>query len=185
MQLVSYFGVRGKRPKKVLCAPDSFKESLSAPRAAAAMAAGARQADASIECDPCPIADGGEGSLEVLSEALGGTLHRMTVTGPLAEPVAARYGISGDESVGLVELAEASGLGLVPPACRDPARTTSFGTGELIAAAAARGCKTVIVCIGDSATIDGGAGIAQAFPRLHGFSRRLERPFTTTSIDRG
>ncbi len=154
--------MRGNTAKKVLCAPDSFKESLSAPRAAAAMAAGVRQADASIDCDPCPIADGGEGSLEVLSEALGGTLHRMTVTGPLAEPVGARYGISGDESVGLVELAEASGLGLVPPACRDPARTTSFGTGELIAAAAARGCKTVIVCIGGSATIDGGAGIAQA-----------------------
>ena len=126
------------------------------------MAVGVRQADAAIDCDLCPIADGGEGSLEVLSDALGGTLHRMTVTGPLAEPVAARYGISGDESVGLVELAEASGLGLVAASRRDPARTTSFGTGELIAAAAKRGCETVIVCIGGSATVDGGAGIAQA-----------------------
>ena len=126
------------------------------------MAAGVRQADPAIRCDPCPIADGGEGSLEVLSDALGGKLHRMTVTGPLGEPVEARYGISGDESVGLVELAEASGLGLVAASRRDPARTTSFGTGELIAAAAKRGCETVIVCIGGSATIDGGAGIAQA-----------------------
>ena len=126
------------------------------------MAAGVRQADAAMKCDPCPIADGGEGSLEILSAALGGTLHRMTVTGPMAEPVVARYGISGDESVGLVELAEASGLGLVAPACRDPARATSFGTGELIMAAAERGCRTVIVCIGGSATVDGGAGIAQA-----------------------
>ncbi len=162
IQAVSYFGVRGNTAKKVLCAPDSFKESLSAHEAAAAMAAGVRQADAAIDCDLCPIADGGEGSLEVLSDALGGTLHRMTVTGPLAEPVEARYGISGDESVGLVELAEASGLGLVGAECRDPARTTSFGTGELIMAAAARGCETVIVCIGGSATVDGGAGIAQA-----------------------
>ncbi len=126
------------------------------------MAAGVRQADAAIECDPCPIADGGEGSLEVLSAALGGVLHRMTVTGPMGESVVARYGISGDGSVGLVELAEASGLGLVAPATRDPTRTTSFGTGELIAAAAERGCETVIVCIGGSATIDGGTGIAQA-----------------------
>ncbi len=154
--------MRGNRAKKVLCAPDSFKESLSSREAAAAMAAGVRKADATIECDPCPIADGGEGSLEVLSEALGGTLHRMTVTGPLGEPVEARYGISGDESIGLVELAEASGLGLVAPAGRDPTRTTSFGTGELIVDAAARGCETIIVCIGGSATVDGGAGIVQA-----------------------
>jgi glycerate kinase len=154
--------VSGYTAKKVLCAPDSFKESLSAPGVAGAMVAGVRQANAAIDCDPCPIADGGEGSLEVLSEALGGMLHRMTVTGPLGEPVVARYGISGDESVGVVELAEASGLGLVAPAARDPDRTTSFGTGELIAAAAERGCETVIVCLGGSATIDGGAGIAQA-----------------------
>ncbi len=152
--------MRGNTAKKVLCAPDSFKESLSAHRAAEAMAAGVRQAAGATKCDLCPIADGGEGSLEVLSDALGGTLHRMTVTGPLAEPVEARYAIAG--TTGVVELAEASGLGLVVPERRDPTRTTTFGTGQLIAAAAARGCETVIVCIGGSATVDGGAGIAQA-----------------------
>ncbi len=152
--------MRGNTAKKVLCAPDSFKESLSAAKVAAAMAVGVRQADAAMKCDRCPIADGGEGSLEVLSGALGGMLHKITVMGPLAEPVEARYAIAG--TTGIVELAEASGLGLVAPEHRDPTRTTTFGTGELIADAAKRGCKTVIVCIGGSATVDGGAGIAQA-----------------------
>jgi len=86
----------------------------------------------------------------------------MTVTGPLGEPVQARFGVSADGRTGLVELAEASGLALVDPARRDPTRTTSRGTGELIAAASERGCSTVIVCLGGSATADAGTGIVQA-----------------------
>lgn len=126
------------------------------------MAAGVRGADAGVECDCCPVADGGEGSLEVLSGALGARLHRTTVTGPLGEPVQARFGVSPDGRTGIVELAEASGLGLLGAGRRDPGRTTSYGTGELIAAAARRGCVSVIVCVGGSATIDGGTGIVQA-----------------------
>ncbi len=126
------------------------------------MAAGVRRAGAGIACDCCPIADGGEGSLEVLSAVLGGILHRTTVTGPLGEPVQARFGVSQDGRTGLVELAEASGIGLLAPRLRDPGRTTSYGTGELIAAAARRGCVSVIVCVGGSATVDGGTGIVQA-----------------------
>ncbi len=158
----SYFGVDGKRLKNVLCAPDSFKETLTAARAAEALAAGIGRADAGVACDRCPVADGGEGTLEVLSAALGGSLHRMTVSGPLGEPVQARFGVSGDGRTGLVELAEASGLALVAAARRDPTRTTSRGTGELIAAASDRGCATVIVCLGGSATVDAGTGIVQA-----------------------
>lgn len=157
-----YFGVAGKRLQNVLCAPDSFKESLTAARAAEAMAAGVLQADRGLGCDRCPVADGGEGTLEILTGALGGRLHRRLVSGPLGEPVEASFGISADGATGIVELAEASGLALVAPGRRDPAHATTRGTGELIAAAAARGCSTVIVCLGGSATVDGGAAIAQA-----------------------
>ena len=155
-------GVKGKTLKNVLCAPDSFKETLTAARVAEALAAGVSRAEARLSCDRCPVADGGEGSLEVLSAALGGSLHRMAVTGPLGEPVHARFGVTGDGRTGLVELAEASGLALAEPARRDPTRTTSRGTGELIAAAWDRGCRTVIVCLGGSATVDAGTGIVQA-----------------------
>ena len=126
------------------------------------MAAGIRGAIGGALCDCCPVADGGEGSLDVLAGALGAVLHRTTVTGPLGEPVQARFGVSPDGRTGIVELAEASGLGLLATGRRDPGRTTSYGTGELIAAAARRGCVTVIVCVGGSATIDGGTGIVQA-----------------------
>lgn len=164
-----------KRLPKVLCAPDSFKESLTAVEVAAAMAAGVGKG-----CDQCPIADGGEGSLDVLADALGGQVYGVNVTGPLGEPVEARFATGPDDRIGIVELAEASGLGLVPPDRRDPARMTSFGTGELIRAAAARGCESIIVCIGGSATVDGGAGIVQAlggvFTDRHG--RVIDRPMT-------
>ena len=143
----------GRRLARTICAPDSFKETLSAADAAAAMEAGVAGADPAIGCQRCPVADGGEGSLDVLTEAVGGTLHEITVTGPLGKPVRARFGVAGDGTTGLVELAEASGLGLVAPSARDPTRTTTYGTGELIAAAVAAGCETVIVCIGGSATV--------------------------------
>ncbi len=145
----------------ILCAPDSFKETMPARDVAEAMASGIERAGHG-PCDRCPVADGGEGSLDVLAEALSASIERRTVTGPLGEPVRARFGIADGGQVGIVELAEASGLALVPPHRRDPTQTTTRGTGELIAAAAAMGCTTVIVCLGGSATVDGGAGIAQA-----------------------
>ena len=126
------------------------------------MAAGVGRADETIVCDQCPVADGGEGSLDALIGATQGTIYRTIVTGPLGEPIEVRYGIAGDQRTGLVELAEASGLTLIPSDDRDPTRTTTYGTGELIAAAADRGCATIILCIGGSGTIDGGVGIAQA-----------------------
>lgn len=151
-----------KRLERVVCAPDSFKETLSAQAVAAAMAVGVGRVDESIVCDQCPVADGGEGSLDALISATKGTIYRAIVTGPLGESIEARYGITGDQKTGVVELAEASGLTLIPSDDRDPTRTTTYGTGELIAAAADRGCETIILCIGGSGTIDGGVGIAQA-----------------------
>lgn len=151
-----------KRLERVVCAPDSFKETLSAQAAASAMAVGVGRVDEMIVCDQCPVADGGEGSLDALISATKGTIYRAIVTGPLGESIEARYGITGDQKTGVVELAEASGLTLIPSDDRDPTCTTTYGTGELIAAAADRGCETIILCIGGSGTIDGGVGIAQA-----------------------
>ncbi len=147
---------------RILCAPDSFKGSITAAGAADAMAAGVRDADATLEVDPCPIGDGGEGSLAVLAASMGGRLRAATVTGPSGNGVSARWGVADGGRTGLVELAQASGLGLVATADRDPMRTTSFGTGELIRRAAEAGCTRTIVLLGGSATCDGGAGIAQA-----------------------
>lgn len=146
----------------IICAPDSFKESINAVDAARAMAAGVRDADGRYMPDICPIADGGEGTLQALISAMGGRIDAARVTGPLGDPVDARFGIIADGTTGIVELAQASGLAIVPKARRDPMRTTTYGTGELIRLLAERGCHTVIVCIGGSATVDGATGIAQA-----------------------
>ena len=118
------------------------------------------------------MADGGEGTVEALVEATGGRYREAIVTGPLGEPVSARYGLLGDGRTAVVEMASASGLVLVPPDRRDPMRASTFGTGELILAAIAAGADRLIVGIGGSATNDGGAGMAQALgipaPRRRG-----------------
>lgn len=158
----------------VLCAPDKFKESVSALEAAQAMAAGAQAADTRVQADVCPVGDGGEGTLDSLIAALGGSIERAKVLGPLGEPRQARYGLAADGRTGIVELAEASGLALVPPDRRDPTRTTTFGTGQLIARLARRGCTSIIVALGGSATCDGGTGLAQALgARFYDVSGRL------------
>ena len=147
---------------KVVCAPDSFKESLTAVAAAEAMGRGVERAGAGFTADRCPVADGGEGTLEVLVAAAGGEIRRAAVMGPLGQPIETRFGILADGKTGVVGLADASGLALIPPAERDPTQTTTFGTGELIRRAMEVGCSSVIVCIGGSSTCDGGAGLAQA-----------------------
>jgi glycerate kinase len=147
---------------KIVCAPASFKECLTARQVAEAMAVGVRQADPAIECDVCPIGDGGEGTSEALVAAAGGSFLEFPVTGPLGQPITARIGLIDDGRCAIVELAEASGLALVPVDQRDPTRTTTFGTGQLIARAMELRCREIIVCIGGSATVDGGTGIAQA-----------------------
>jgi len=147
----------------VLVAPDKFKGTLTAPEAARAISGGWRQGDPTAQVDEVPMADGGEGTLDTLVEAMGGRSERVRVTGPLGDPVDAELGlVEGEGLTAVVEMARASGLGLISEGRRDPMRATTVGTGELILAAARHRPKRMIVCIGGSATNDGGAGMAQA-----------------------
>jgi glycerate 2-kinase len=149
---------------RVLLAPDSFKGALSAAGACAAMAEGIRRVAPNAEIRPIPLADGGEGTTEALVAATGGWIQTVPVTGPLPEErrgVEARLGWLG-EGRAVLEMASASGLPLVSPERRNPLRTTSFGTGELIAAALNAGARHLILGLGGSATNDLGAGMAQA-----------------------
>ncbi len=146
---------------RIMLAPDSFKGSLSAAQAAAAMARGVAAADPAIEVDVCPIADGGEGFVEALASATGGVLRHERVEGPRGRPIDAAWAMLPDGTA-VVETAAASGLTLLPVEQRDPARTSTFGTGQLIAAALDAGCQRLIVGLGGSATNDGGTGLAQA-----------------------
>ncbi len=147
---------------KIVLAPDSFKGSLTAAAVCTAMAEGIRRFLPDAEIVSVPMADGGEGTVQSLVDATDGSFVTETVSGPLGEPVEARFGILGDGVTAVIEMAAASGLPLVPEERRDPSKTTTYGTGELIEAALERGCRTIIVGIGGSATTDAGAGMAQA-----------------------
>ena len=147
---------------KIVIAPDSWKESLSALEVASAIEQGFREIYPDAEYVRLPVADGGEGTVEAMVAATGGHQVPLTVTGPLGEPVEAFYGLSGDRQCAFIEMAAASGLESVPPAQRNPLLTTSWGTGELIRHALDAGVRQIIIGIGGSATNDGGAGMAQA-----------------------
>jgi glycerate 2-kinase len=149
---------------RVLVAPDKFKGTMTAAEAAEAIAAGWRRTDPLADIDRVPMGDGGEGTLDALVAALRGRRHPARVSGPLGDPVQAEYALveSPEGLTGVVEMARASGLQLLSEGRRDPKRTTTFGTGELILAACREGARRVVVCIGGSATNDGGAGMAQA-----------------------
>ncbi|QGH60234.1 glycerate kinase [Serratia proteamaculans] len=151
-----------KTLKKVVIAPDSFKESLSAMAVAEAIERGFRQIYPQVQYVKLPMADGGEGTVDSMVAATGGEIVRVEVTGPLGQPVSAFYGLLGEGETAVIEMAAASGLHLAPKERRDPRITTSYGTGELILAALERGVKTIILGIGGSATNDGGAGMMQA-----------------------
>ncbi|MBC7340415.1 MAG: glycerate kinase, partial [Firmicutes bacterium] len=152
---------------RIVVAPDSFKGSLSAAEVARALARGLGRALPGAEVLCCPVADGGEGTAEVLCLNTGGRMVERTVTGPLGEPVRARFAVLGGGETAVVEIAAASGLPLVPPARRDPMVTTSYGTGELIVAAIEGGCRRVMVALGGSATVDGGLGMLEALGFRH------------------
>ncbi len=147
---------------KVVVAPDSFKESLSAVEAAEAIAEGVRAARPDADIDLCPMADGGEGTVEAMVAATGGEFHQVEVFGPLGELRQARFGILGDGRTAAIEMAAAAGLALVPRERRNPLLTTTFGVGCLIRAALDAGAGEILVGIGGSATVDGGTGCAQA-----------------------
>lgn len=147
---------------KIVIAPDSWKESLSALEVATAIEDGFRQIFPDAEVVKIPMADGGEGTVEAMVAATQGRIVTLSVTGPLGEPVEAFYGLSGDEKQAFIEMAAASGLESVPTARRDPRITTSWGTGELIRHALDAGVRHIIIGLGGSATNDGGAGMVQA-----------------------
>ena len=147
---------------KILIAPDSFKDSLSAKKAADIMEKAARKIFAEVEIIKLPMADGGEGTVKSLISATGGKIIETEVMDPLMRPVKSFYGILGDGKTAVIEMAAASGLELLKKEERNPLKTTSYGTGELIVNALENDCKEIIIGIGGSATTDGGIGMAAA-----------------------
>ncbi|MFS0653847.1 glycerate kinase [Bacillus sp. 179-C3.3 HS] len=146
---------------KIVIAPDSFKESLSALETAHAIERGFRSILPNAEYMKIPMADGGEGTVQSMVDATGGHIVNQVVTGPLGEPVEAFFGMLGDGQTAVIEMSAASGLHLVPPEKRNPLVTTSRGTGELMLAALDKGATHLIIGLGGSATNDGGAGMMQ------------------------
>ncbi|MCE6962688.1 glycerate kinase [Leclercia sp. UBA5958] len=147
---------------KIVIAPDSYKESLSALAVATAIEQGFCEIFPTAEYVKLPVADGGEGTVEAMVAATQGEIVHVRVTGPLGESVEGFYGRSGDKESAFIEMAAASGLELVAPSQRNPLKTTSWGTGELIRHALDAGVNHIIIGIGGSATNDGGAGMVQA-----------------------
>ncbi|MEI1423607.1 glycerate kinase [Bacillus cabrialesii] len=147
---------------KIIIAPDSFKESLSALEAADAIERGFKSVFPGADYRKLPMADGGEGTVQSLVDATNGWIKEQVVKGPLGEPVTAFFGMLGDGKTAVIEMAAASGLHLVPVEKRNPLVTTTKGTGELITAALDAGAERLIIGIGGSATNDGGAGVIQA-----------------------
>jgi glycerate 2-kinase len=153
--------------RPVLVAPDSFKGTFSAAKVAGAIGRGLERAGL-MPPDLCPVADGGEGTLDVLLTQLGGELVAAEVRDPLGRPVKAGFALLEDGGTALVEMAAASGLNLVAEDERDPWAASTYGTGELIAAAADAGARVILVAVGGSATTDGGAGALEAIEAAGG-----------------
>ena len=147
---------------KIVIAPDSFKGSLTSQEAADTISQSFLKIFPQAEIEKIPLADGGEGTTQILINATNGKIYSEFVTSPIGEKIKANYGILGDGKTAVIEMAAASGLSLVPVKKRNPLFTTTFGTGELIKAALNQGCSKFIIGLGDSATTDAGAGLAQA-----------------------
>ena len=147
---------------KIVIAPDSFKENLTSLEVASEIETGLRRVWPDAEYVKVPMADGGEGTVQSLVDATGGEIVKVEVSGPMGDRVLASYGLLGDKRTAVIEMAEASGLPLVPKDKRNPLVATTYGTGELIRDAIARGVDEIILGIGGSATNDAGAGLAQA-----------------------
>ncbi len=146
-----------------LIAPNALKGSLSASDAARIISKALQDILPDVHCIACPISDGGNGTLECFVQATAGKIYSASVCGPLASmTVTARWGILGDGTTAVIEMAEAAGLHLLKPSEYDAANATTFGVGQLIRAAIDSGCRKIIVGMGGSATNDGGAGCARA-----------------------
>ena len=145
---------------KIVIASDSFKGSLSSIEVAQAATRGIQAVYPDCDVVAVNVADGGEGTVEAVVEALGGEIVRCTVSDPLGRPIDVRYGIAGEKAI--IEMAAASGLPLLQPEERNPWMTSTYGTGEMIMDAIQRGCRQFLVGIGGSATNDAGTGMLQA-----------------------
>ena len=163
---------------RILIAPDSFKDALTALEVAEAIAEGLTRAMPSAAPQLFPLGDGGEGTSSILTYHNSGRIVELPVSDPLGRPHRARYGLSGDGRVAYIEMAQASGLQLLNAPERDPMVTSTYGTGEMILDAARRGVNEIVLCIGGSATNDMGTGMAAAlgyrFEDAEG--RLIERP---------
>lgn len=147
---------------KIVLAPDSFKNSVTAIEASHAMRAGFEKVFPKATYVEVPMADGGEGTVQSMVDATGGRFLTAEVVNPLGQKVTAQYGILGDQETAVIEMAAASGIQFINEQTRNPLLTTTYGTGQLIEAAVKQGVKTIIIGLGGSATNDGGAGMAQA-----------------------
>ncbi|WGI19888.1 glycerate kinase [Latilactobacillus sakei] len=147
---------------KIVLAPDSFKNSVTAIEASHAMRAGFEKVFPKATYVEVPMADGGEGTVQSMVDATGGRFLTAEVVNPLGQKVTAQYGILGDRETAVIEMAAASGIQFINEQTRNPLVTTTYGTGQLIEAAVKQGVKTIIIGLGGSATNDGGAGMAQA-----------------------
>lgn len=147
---------------KIVIAPDSYKGSLSAKEAADNFELGIRRVLNNADIIKVPMADGGEGTVQSLVDGAGGEIIRLRVKGPLMKDVDSFYGILGDKKTAIIEMAAASGLPLLDKSERNPLKTTTYGTGELVLDALERGCRKIILGLGGSATNDGGTGFLAA-----------------------
>jgi glycerate kinase len=147
---------------KIVIAPDSFKNCLRSYDVCLAIEHGIKSVLHETNTVLIPMADGGEGTTETFIFATGGKLQKIKVSGPLGAPVEASYGISGDKSIAVMEMASASGIELLQHNQLNPLKTSTYGTGEILKSIINCGIKDIIIGIGGSATVDGGAGMAQA-----------------------
>jgi len=147
---------------KVVIALDSFKGSISSEKAGQAVAQGILRVYKDADLSVFPVADGGEGTVDALTRGLGGELVYASVTGPLGEPILAKYGVINGKTTAIMEMSAAAGITLLTKDQRDPMRTTTFGVGQMILHALDSGCRNFIMGIGGSATNDGGTGMLKA-----------------------
>jgi len=147
---------------KVAIAPDSFKGVMTGMEAAACIEKGLKCALSGVACRKIPMADGGEGTVQAIVDATGGKFVKRTVSDPLGRRIKATFGLSGDGKTAVMEMAEANGLALLKPRERNPMKTSTYGTGEMMKHALKLGVRKILIGIGGSATSDGGTGMAQA-----------------------
>jgi glycerate 2-kinase len=169
---------------KFVLAPDSFKESMTAKKAALAMEKGVKSIFPDAECVIVPMADGGEGTVDSLVSASNGEIIKTEVIGPLGEKVIAEYGLLGGGQTAVIEMASASGLELIKPKDRNPLLTTTYGTGQLIIDALDKGVRRFLIGIGGSATNDGGVGMLQALGVSFKDQSGNELPFGGGALNR-